>query len=111
MRVNDYTKRKTNKYNAIKTEFNGIMFDSKKEAIRYSQLNLLQRAKKISDLQLQVKYDFVINGVKIGFYKADFVYIENGVRIIEDSKGVRTPVYKIKKKLMKAIHDIDIFET
>jgi len=100
-----------NKYGARKTIVDGITFDSKKEARRYSELKLLEKCGKIEDLELHPRFDFVINGVKCGFYKADFRYIENGFEIIEDVKGMRTPVYRIKKKLMKAIHDIDIFET
>lgn len=100
-----------NKYNAVKAKVDGITFDSKKEATRYLELKLLQRCKKVSNLKLQTRFDFAINGIKVCFYKADFEYIENGKRVIEDSKGKRTAVYIIKKKLMKAIYDIDIFET
>ena len=100
-----------NKYRAIKTIVDDITFDSKKEAKRYSQLKLMLRAGAISDLKLQPRFDLIVNGVKCGFYKADFDYIENGKRVIEDVKGMKTPVYNLKKKLVKAIHGIDIFET
>ena len=99
------------KYNAVKTTVDGIKFDSKAEARRYSELKLLLKAKTIADLELQPRYDFVVNGVKIGFYKADFRYKMGNRLIIEDVKGVKTPVYNLKKKLMKAIHGIDILET
>jgi hypothetical protein len=100
-----------NKFGAKKSLIDGITFDSIKEGARYCDLKLLQRAGKIEGLMLQVRFDFIINGTNIGFYKADFEYVENGKRVIEDAKGFKTPVYKLKKKLMKAIHGIDIFET
>lgn len=100
-----------NKYKAIRTKVDGITFDSKKEAKRYSELKLLERAGQIKNLDLQPKFDLIINGFRIGFYKADFYYIENGKDVVEDVKGVRTPIYKLKKKMIKAIYDIDIFET
>lgn len=103
--------RKPNKYGAVKATVDNIKFDSKKEADRYLELKLLQRCKKISELKLQTRFDFIIDGLLVCYYKADFEYIENGKRVIEDSKGVRTAVYIIKKKLMKAVHNIDIFET
>jgi hypothetical protein len=102
---------KRNKYGAKKTVVDGITFDSKREAKRYGELKLMERAGYIANLQLQPRYDFVINGVKCGFYKADFKYSDElGVRV-EDVKGMKTPVYRLKKKLMKALHDIDILET
>ena len=100
-----------NKYRAIKTIVDDITFDSKKEAKRYSQLKLMLKAKAIFDLKLQPKFDLIINDIKIGFYKADFEYIENGKRVVEDVKGMKTPIYNLKKKMIKAIYGIDIFET
>lgn len=100
-----------NKYKAIKVIVDGIKFDSKKEARRYGQLKLLVRAGEIKDLKLQPKFDLIVNGKKVGYYKADFEYIEDGERIIEDVKGVKTTTYNLKKKMIKAIYDIDIRET
>lgn len=100
-----------NKYRAIKTIIDDITFDSKKEARRYVELKLLVKAGVISDLKLQPRFDLIINGCKCGFYKADFDYIENGKRVTEDVKGMKTPVYNLKKKLIKAIYGIEIFET
>jgi len=102
-----------NKYKAIKTVVEGITFDSKKEARRYLQLKLLVRAGAITDLELQPKFDLIVNGTKCGFYKADFRYVNKGVNevIVEDVKGMKTPVYNLKKKLIKAIYGIEIFET
>ena len=102
---------KASKYGAVKAVVDGIKFDSKKEAKRYSQLKLMERSGAITELSLQPRFDLIINGKKCGFYKADFKYIENEKEVIEDVKGMLTPVYKLKKKLVKAIYNIDIFET
>ncbi|MEE9459633.1 MAG: DUF1064 domain-containing protein [Candidatus Bathyarchaeia archaeon] len=102
---------KRSKYRAIKATVDNIKFDSKKEASRYQQLRLLEKAAQIDNLELQPKYDLIVNGFKVGFYKADFRYIENGILVVEDVKGMKTPMYNFKKKLIKAIYDIDIFET
>ena len=100
-----------NKYRAIKTIVDDITFDSKKEARRYVQLKLLVKAGVVTKLELQPRYDLIINAVKCGFYKADFRYFENGREVVEDVKGMKTPVYNLKKKLIKAIYGIEIFET
>jgi len=94
-----------NKYGAIKTKVDGITFDSKKEANRYVELRFLEVAGKIKDLEIQPKYDLIVNGVKIGYYKADFRYIDLQTcnEVVEDvkSKATRTPVYRIKKKILE----------
>jgi len=100
-----------NKYSAIKTEVDGIIFASRKEARRYSELKLLERGKAIKGLQTQVKFSLDINGYHICNYFADFMYWENDVVVVEDCKGVKTPAYKLKAKLMRALHDITIKET
>ncbi len=104
---------KYNKYNAKKTEFMGYKFDSKWEAERYGQLASMQMAGIIENLERQVKFDIIVNDCKICKYIADFVYIliqENGKKekIVEDAKGVQTSDFKLKKKLMKAVFDIEI---
>lgn len=96
------------KYRNQKTEYDGILFDSKLEAKRWQGLCLLERSGQISGLERQVVFPIEINGVKICKYIADFVYFENGNRVIEDAKGYSTPEFKLKAKLMKAIHDADI---
>lgn len=119
------------KYHAQKTFFNGIWFDSAREADRYAELLLLQRAGKISDLRLQVKYVLIPaqyeyyerygkNGKRLKdgkrciekecAYIADFVYEENGKTVVEDVKGMRTKEYLIKRKLMLWVHGIRIME-
>lgn len=102
---------KRNKYHAVVTYVDNIRFASKKEATRYKELSLLLKLGKIKDLQLQVKFPLSINGIKICDYIADFVYEENGIKVVEDTKGVRTHVYLIKKKLMKAIYGITVTES
>lgn len=98
------------KYKAIKTEVDGIMFASKKEAMRYKELKFLRSQYRISDLILQPKFPVEVCGKKICTYVADFLYYENGQKIIEDVKGVKTPVYRLKKKLVEAIYNITIKE-
>jgi hypothetical protein len=102
----------TNKYHAIKTTIDGITFDSKRESGRYQELVLLQRGNIIRDLQMQVPFPVVVNGKKICTYIADFQYVEvvSGEIKTEDSKGILTPVYRIKKKLVEALYGVKIVE-
>jgi hypothetical protein len=100
-----------NKYHAKKTEVDGIIFDSKKEAARYCSLKLMERAGEITDLQLQVPYELQPKyrrqtdgkAIRAITYVADFVYtdIRTGEQVIEDAKGMETDVFKIKKKLFE----------
>jgi len=101
---------KGNKYRNTPTEVDGIKFDSKAEARRYSELMLMMAAGEIGEVVLQPRFVISINGTKICTYVGDFEYHRRGVRVIEDVKGVKTPAYRIKKKLMKAVHGIDIEE-
>ena len=90
-------RRGRSKYNAVRTEVNGIMFDSKKEAARYWDLFLMEKAHKISDLKLQPAFKF-----PCGFtYKADFRYFEDGKDVVEDVKGFQTRIFKMKLKMLK----------
>ena len=98
------------KYKAIRTEVDGIMFASKKEAMRYKELKFLRSEYRISDLILQPKFPVEVCGKKICTYVGVFLYYENGEKIIEDVKGVKTPVYRLKKKLVEAIYNITIKE-
>ena len=91
----------------------GFKFDSKWEAERYGQLASMQMAGVVEDLERQVKFDIIINDVKICRYVADIVYTlvhEDGKKekIVEDAKGVQTTDFKIKMKLMKAVNNIEI---
>jgi|GEM_PF-862850 len=86
----------------------GIVFDSKGEMLRWLDLKLLERAGDISKLRHHVLYPLIVNGIKITDYEADFVYEEGGLEVVEDFKGVRTDVYRLKERLMKAVWGIDI---
>ena len=99
------------KYRNKPTEVDGVIFQSKREAARYRELRLLERAGQIDCLRLQVPYPLIVEGHKVGKYVADFVYLDRGDLVVEDCKGIRTPVYRLKAKLMKAIHGIEILET
>ena len=107
------------KYHNEQTEIDGIKFASRHEATRYVELKYMERAHLITDLQLQ--WVFTLIGeqrdkdgkilerpVK---YVADFVYKDQtGKTVVEDAKGMRTDVYKIKRKLMLLIYGIQIIE-
>ena len=112
-----YPAAKKNKYKNIKTEIDGVKFDSKKEAKRYQELKLLLNLRFISDLVLQPVFilqdKFKYNGKteRAIKYIADFQYIKNGETIVEDVKGKKIDVYKIKKKLLlKKYPDINFVE-
>lgn len=106
--------KKRSKYrNKKATSKSGEKFDSQGELTRWEVLRLLEQAGKISDLRRQVLFQFVINGVKCGGYKADYVYTEKGEQVVEDFKSEHTrklAMYKLKKKLMLAVHGITIRE-
>jgi len=93
-------------------------YDSQKERRRHEELAWLEKAKKISGLQHQVKYELIpsqkIDGKvaeRACHYIADFVYIEDGKAVVEDCKGFRTKDYIIKRKLMLFVHGIRVRET
>lgn len=104
------------KYHAKKTIVDGITFDSKAEARRYSELKLLQMGKRIKDLCLQPKFElqagFAHKGKKIQAinYIADFQYIDcdTGAVVVEDVKGMRTREFNLKYKMfLKRYPDVD----
>ena len=100
---------KTNKYNNKKVVIDNITFDSKLEATRYRELKLLERKGIIKDLVLQPSYELIPSFKKGNktyrktCYIADFCYYDNelGKTIIEDTKGFKTDVYILKKKLFE----------
>ena len=124
------------KYHSKKIIRNGITFDSLKEYRRFCELSLLERAGTIADLQRQVEFELIPahfeeiptgeiykRGDRKGQpkykrvcveqsvkYVADFVYIENGVKVVEDTKGFRTKDYILKRKMMLHFHGIRIRE-
>jgi len=115
-----------NKYKAVKTTIDGIEFDSKREAKRYTELKILEKAGHITHLELQPEYQITINGVNICKYRADFRYFtvrandrtllrnskgelqtatmtgDKEGQVVEDSKGFKTPIYRLKKRLVEA---------
>ena len=122
------------KYHSEKIAFNGEKFDSKKEFRRWQELRLLERAGQIRGLVRQVKYELLPPQYEIierysdktgkrlkdgrrlvergVYYVADFVYDRpDGSLVVEDTKGVRTDDYIIKRKLMLAVYGIKILET
>ena len=102
-----------NKFNAKKTVVDGITFDSRREASRYQVLKEQEKAGEISDLRLQQRYELVPKHGKnrAVFYIADFVYVKNGEEVVEDCKGYRTDVYKLKKKIFEWKYDKEILES
>jgi len=108
------TEKKPSKYHNRKAMYQGIQFDSHKEMNRYRELQLLERAGLIRSIELQPRYDLIVNGHKLGFYRADFRYKEvtTGTVVTEDVKSpaTKTAVYQLKKKLVKALHGVEIIE-
>lgn len=101
--------RRRSKYGAVRTEVDGLSFASKKEATRYSALKLLERVGEISGLTLQPRFSLDVGGFHICTYVADFAYRDkSGAQVTEDTKGVVTDVFAIKKRLMKAVHGINV---
>lgn len=100
------------KYRAIRTKcLAGHDHASKKEARRCDDLMLLFRCGQIHNLEIQPKFECHADGIKIGSYVGDFVYFdENGKRVVEDVKGMKTPLYRWKKKHVEAEYKIHIRE-
>ncbi len=99
------------KYRAKPMQIDGLRFPSQKEGKRYLELRELARLGKIQNLELQPRYRLAVGGNHVCDYVADFRYFAEGKMVVEDVKGFKTRVYKLKKRLMKAILGIDIFET
>lgn len=106
-----------NKYHAKKVWVDNLLFASQAEATRYAALKLMERMGLIEDMKMQVPFELapsvIIDGRKKPSlrYFADFTYMEHGKLVIEDVKGIRTPVFTIKKHLMKSVLGLDILET
>lgn len=103
-------KPKKTKFKNIRTEIDGIRFDSKKEGEYYAALKIREKAGEVSNVEMQRSYALTVDGFLICTYRADFVFwdaIEHRQRVI-DVKGVATPVFIIKQKLMRACHGITI---
>ena len=111
------------KFHSKKTTIDGIIFQSEKEAERYVFLKILQSQGEISALEIQPKFEVWIKGQWIFSYTADFRYKKDGQAIVEDVKGedkqcrpgkkpftTQTPIYRLKKKLVKALLGVEITE-
>lgn len=123
-------RRTGHKYGAVATEVDGIRFASKKESRRYRELKVLEQVGQIRHLRIQpvlhlmapvfegglenVNEGRVVRIAPVGQYRADFRYEEQGPRgwrvVFEDVKGVRTDVYKLKKRIVEAQYSIEIRE-
>jgi len=101
---------KKSKYGNTKVTVDGITFDSKQEAARYGELQLQQMAGLITQLTVHAVLPIYYGTVLVCNYKCDFQYFRAGARVVEDVKGFSTDVYKLKKKLVKAVYGIDITE-
>lgn len=104
------------KYRNVKTAVAGVAFDSRREAARWQELKMLERAGQICELRRQVAFELV-KGVKFAGaararpairYVADFVFQERGQQVIEDVKGIETPEFKIKRHLMLALLGLEV---
>ena len=115
----DLSGKRRQKYGAKPVTVDNIRFASTKEAKRYGELKLLEKAGEIADLQLQCPFplavwqmDFSADLEEIGEYVADFTYhdIQKNERVVEDVKGFKTPLYRWKKKHVEAQYGIEIRE-
>lgn len=98
------------KYRNVPTVVDGIRFASKREAFRYCELKLLERAGEIGKLELQPRYPLTVNGLHVCTYVADFAYVENSTDrlVVEDAKGVRTRDFINKAKLFHALYGREV---
>ncbi len=116
-------RRNGHKFNAVRTEVDGLSFASKAEAKRYAELRLLEKAGEVSNLRLQPRYELLVDNanypqdgrgrqVQIGRYIADFAYVRiwngRGKAIVEDVKGYDLPLAKWKRKHCEAQYGIQI---
>lgn len=121
--------KKPSKYRSQKTEVDGIVFDSKREAARWGVLKLLEKNGEIKDLRRQIPFKWNLFAAPVDYrhgpmeeyahkvgkvrsYVADFVYVvvKTGQQVVEDAKGMRLPTYREKKKIVKALFGVDIIE-
>lgn len=115
--LNNSITQKQNKYHNKKVEYDGHWFDSQKEKSWYIKFKLMEKAGEIHDLKMQVPFT-LIETFKLQdktyrktIYKADFTFIDKeGKYHVIDVKGIRTDVYKLKKKLMAWKYGIEIEE-
>lgn len=110
-------KRNKGRYNIKpKSErtYKGIVYDSAFEMSYAQKLDLLLKSKKIASWERQVRYNIIVNGINIGFYKLDFliVHLDKSFEYVDckSTPKLVDPVYKLKKKLIEAIYGIKITE-
>lgn len=103
---------RAHKFGAVRTAVDGLAFASRAEAARYQELTLLAQLGTIRNLRLQTKWPLMVNGITIGSYVSDFDYLEGEIEElkVEDVKGVRTPLYRFKRKHFEAQYGITIIE-
>ena len=103
---------KRSKYGNRRVQVGDLTFDSAKEAKRWGELQFMVKAGKIRNLERQVRFPIVVNAVKVCTYIADHVYDEMAARVVEDVKSpaTRTDVYRLKVKLLEALHGIQVTE-
>lgn len=108
--------KRSNKYNAKPQVVDGINFDSKREARRWIELQIMARTGAVTDLERQVTF-ILAPSVRIAGekrarpalrFKADFRYIYHGATIVEDAKGYSDTAFRIRQHLMKSVHGIDV---
>lgn len=104
--------RARSKYHARPIVLHGFRFASQREGARYLALREIGDAGALTNLELQPAFPLVVNSMTIGRYLADFAYTElpSGRRVVEDVKGVRTPIYRLKAKLVRALYGVVIAE-
>lgn len=99
------------KYNNKPVVVDGHHFPSRREANRYAELKLMERAGLIAELKLQVPFPITINTQVVTRYVADFTYKQDGKIVVEDCKGFKTDTFKLKAKMVKAQYGVVILET
>jgi len=115
------TRPSTNKYQAHAVRVDGILFDSQREAARYQELKQLALAGVITDLEVHPGWPLIVSAIyteqprifqSVGMFHADFKYTRDGQLIVEDvkSKPTKTEAYKLRKKIVEAVHGITITE-
>lgn len=117
VRVHRMDDKKRPKYNNCRFTDSEGSWDSKRERARWEQLRALESAGQVQELQKKIVFELIPVSIKNGkrlrpvTYIADFVYYEDGVKVVEDSKGYRNKLYLLKKRLMWEKYGIDIYET
>lgn len=101
------------KNKVVYDELGNKLADSKMEYKRLLVLQELQKKGIIRDLKKQIKFPIIVNNKYVGYYQCDFTYhiVAKDRFVVEDVKGMKTPLYKWKKKCVEALYDIEILET